>query len=147
VGRTILVQPVTRAFLGAIALGAVSAWGCRIPQGFDSPEAMARVDAALEATERGDRESLPHLIEMLDSDDPFVRLVGIRALERLTGETRGYRHDDPAADRRRAADRWAEWWTTQPESGAGRRGPESAPLAGEAAHRSEPVYPWGQQPA
>ena len=117
--------------------------GCRIPKGFDSPESMARVDAALEATDRGDMDSLPHLIEMLDSDDPFVRLVGIRTLERLTGETKGYRHDDPPADRRRAADAWAEWWLAQPNAQAQAGVAARTRIAGLGT----PGYPWADPDA
>lgn len=86
------------------------------PVGFDSPEPMGRVDAALLAAERGDRTAIPDLIRLLDSDDPLIRMVAIRSLERLTGETMGYRHDAPTLERRRAADRWTEWWLSLPES-------------------------------
>jgi len=36
----------------------------------------------------------------------------IRALERLTGQTRGYRHSDPAPVREEAIERWVLWWRT-----------------------------------
>jgi HEAT repeat protein len=84
--------------------------GCTpIPKGFDSPEPAARIEAAVDAADRGDRSAIPQLIGLLDSDDPATRLVAIRALERLTGQTLGYDHAGPEADRAAAVARWEDW--------------------------------------
>jgi hypothetical protein len=50
---------------------------------------------------------------MLDSDDPAARLVAIRALERITGQTLGYDHAGPEHERRLAVERWMEWEARQ----------------------------------
>lgn len=80
-----------------------------IPKGFDSPEPAARITAAVEAADRGDRSAIPALIGLLDSDDPATRLVAIRSLERLTGETLGYDHAALEAQREEAVLRWVDW--------------------------------------
>lgn len=84
--------------------------GCvEIPKGFDSPEPAARMEAAVSAAAEGDTSAIPDLIELLDSDDPATRLVAIRSLERLTGQTLGYDYAGPEAERAAAVERWVEW--------------------------------------
>lgn len=97
------------------------AGGCvPIPKGFDSPEPAARIEAAVEAADKGDRSKIPDLIALLDSDDPATRMVAIRALERLTGQTLGYDHAGSEAEREAAVGRWVEWssQTTDQSSGS-----------------------------
>ena len=73
---------------------------------FDSPNSAAKLYAIEKAARDGDRSALSDLVEQLDSHDPAVRLMAITALERLTGETYGYRHYDPPAERNAAIERW-----------------------------------------
>lgn len=74
--------------------------------GFNSPTPAARLYAVEYAAERGDRCAIKDIIELLDSDDPAVRLLAIGALERLTGRSYGYDHADPPMDRASAIRRW-----------------------------------------
>ncbi len=76
--------------------------------GFDSPSPGARLYAIEQAIRTGDTSKTTELVEQLDSDDPAVRLLAITALQRLTGETRGYRYDDPPVDRDKAIARWVD---------------------------------------
>ena len=69
--------------------------------------------AITEAAEKHDRAAIPNLIEMLDSDDPVVRLAAIRALEQLTGQTLGYDYADPEWKRKDAANAWQRWYQSQ----------------------------------
>ena len=102
--------------------------GCADPGsavGFDEADPAARLRAVREAgrEEKGDREggrTQRELVEMLDSDDPAERMLAIRALERLTGQTLGYEHAAGEAERREAVERWVEWCRER-EAG-GRRG-------------------------
>jgi hypothetical protein len=97
---------VAEASLAAAALAA----GCAAPPaGVDSPDPHERLRAVAEATRRGDREAVPALVRLLDSDDPAVRMFSIRALERLTGTTLGYDHAAPEASRREAVARWVTY--------------------------------------
>jgi HEAT repeat protein len=91
---------------GAALLGACAPPASR--GGFDSPDPAAKLYAIERAMRRGDRAAVPQLVEQLDSDDPAVRLLAISALERLTGQTYGYRHDDPPWQRQDAIRRWVE---------------------------------------
>jgi len=72
---------------------------------FDSADPAAK----LYAISHADRGDIPRLIEQLDSDDPAVRMYAIVALERLTGQRRGYSPYDPAHKRAPAVQRWADW--------------------------------------
>lgn len=84
--------------------------GCvEIPRGFDSPEPAARMQAAVDAAARNDRSAIPKIISLLDSDDPATRMVAIRSLERLTGQTLGYDHAAPETQRAQAIQRWVDW--------------------------------------
>ncbi|MCH9057864.1 MAG: hypothetical protein IIB55_04460 [Planctomycetes bacterium] len=84
--------------------------GCASPpKGFDSPVPANRMDAAVDAAAEGDRSAIPDLIGLLDSDDSLVRMVAIRSLERLTGQTLGYDHAAPEWRRDEAVERWVAW--------------------------------------
>ena len=84
--------------------------GCGSPStagGIDAPVSAARLAGIQAVAQSGDPDAAPMLIASLDSDDIAVRTAAIAALERLTGETLGYRADAPLAARRAATDRWA----------------------------------------
>jgi hypothetical protein len=89
--------------------------------GFDSANPASRlyaVDRSVRewrAARRGDaRPEVPAatrigLVECLGSDDPLLRMNAALALEEMTGETRGYRFDDPEVERQLAIERWSAW--------------------------------------
>lgn len=79
------------------------------PKGFDALAPEGRLNAIVQAAADRDTTAIPDLIRQLASDDAAVRLFAIRALERITGQTMGYRHDDPPWKRADAIDRWATW--------------------------------------
>ncbi|MEX2218332.1 MAG: HEAT repeat domain-containing protein [Phycisphaerales bacterium] len=108
-----------RAAAIVLALGTALLPACRKPpEGFESPAPDARLRAISKAAESSDRASVPHLIEMLGSDDPLVRMAAIHALEDLTGQTLGYEHWAPAHERREALQRWLKWNNPQAQPGA-----------------------------
>lgn len=76
--------------------------------GFDSPNPAAKMYAIESAARQGDRSAVRRIVEQLDSDDPAVRSLAIAALQRLTGETFGYRDFDPPDQRRLAIQRWRQ---------------------------------------
>jgi len=77
---------------------------------FDDVDPAARIQAIQDAAASNDRSAIPDLIRSLDSDDPAERMLAIRALEQMTGQTLGYEHWAPRADRAAAAQRWADWY-------------------------------------
>lgn len=93
----------------ATVVGVVSAGCGSAPAGFDAADPTQRLDASISAAARRDPEAVPDLIRLLDSDDPAVRLVAIRALERITGLTQGYDYAAPEAERAQAIERWVRW--------------------------------------
>ncbi len=71
-----------------------------------SGTAVQQATAAVKLAERGDEESIPRLVGLLDDGDPAVRMYAILALEHLTGETFGYKFYASQAERAAAVERW-----------------------------------------
>ncbi len=81
--------------------------------GIDDGDTGSRV-AAIQRVERStDRTSIPKVVECLASNDPVVRQAAYRCLRNMTGETLGYRPDDPPLMREQAVNRWVEWCRQQ----------------------------------
>jgi len=95
--------------LGLATMVGVASCSHSQPVGFDENTPSGRIRAILLAAESQDRSAIPDLVESLASDDPLVRLLAQRSLEDLTGESFGYSHADPPADRARAIERWTQW--------------------------------------
>ena len=76
----------------------------------DSVDPQARTIALSRIAESPSEGDIPVLIESLTSADPAQRMLAIRTLERMTGQTLGYRHYDPEWIRRDAVVRWRDWW-------------------------------------
>lgn len=134
-GRTPHSPPLApaAALLCVGTLGLLAPAGCSVPPpeaSFSSSSPQERVLALREAAARDHDDDYPALIAMLDSDDPAQRMFAQRALESRTGQTLGYSHADPEPDRRAAAARWADWWTSAEAASTSRT--DAAPLQGEA---------------
>ncbi len=89
---------------------------CSLPErevGFHSRDPAVRVQALREAIANNDRAAIPHLIAMLDSEDPALRMFAQHGLERMTGQRFGYDHASPPAQRGPAVDAWVAWWQAQ----------------------------------
>lgn len=78
--------------------------------GFNESNPAARLRAVRQAAQTEDPAAIRPLITRLDSDDPAERLLAIRTLERITGETMGYDHAAPRHERVAAVQRWATWY-------------------------------------
>lgn len=107
---------MTRTRRIATLLALACAGACSAPPqevGFDRQDPQARLLALRRAAAEGDRSAIPHLIAMLDADDPGIRMFAIGALEQMTGETMGYDHAAHERERREAVDRWVQWWRAQ----------------------------------
>lgn len=77
---------------------------------FDSPLPSRQTDALTSQAGLDDPSTIRGRIELLDSDDPLVRMLAQRSLERMTGETFGYDHAASQFERDRAIGRWVEWY-------------------------------------
>lgn len=91
---------------------AVWAAGCSGPRasegGFDSDNPAAKLYAIHDAGEKRDTDSIPHLVQALEDDDPAVRMMAIEALDRVTGTRLGYNPYDTLPERRVAVNRWVQ---------------------------------------
>jgi hypothetical protein len=95
---------------GVLPMLAAVLTGCAPSASFDSPDSTARLKAIQDAGASGDRASIPRLIEMLDSDDPAVRVMSIGVLEDMTGQDLGFDPYAEAPRRREAVERWEAWY-------------------------------------
>lgn len=101
-----------RLVLGGLAsCGLVAGAGCgsTVAPSFESVEPAARNAAIVEAARTNDATSAPELVRMLSSDDPTTRVLAIRTLEQLTGQTRGYDATGDEEERDQAIERWNAW--------------------------------------
>lgn len=107
------MRGTSRVAIFTLASASAGAVGCMPTVGvsadFDSALPQDRLAAVARARRTNDQEAVVPLIEMLMSDDPLIRLVASDTLKRLTNEDFGYDPGAPDADRRAAAERWAEW--------------------------------------
>jgi HEAT repeat protein len=128
-----------RLIILCAGFGALAGLGSCAPAategGFDAANPAAKLYAIQRAGLREDRSKIPQLIEQLDSDDPAVRLFAIEALERMTGERRGYKPYDPPHRRAEAVDRWVQAHRpADPPDSADGSDPDGAAAARAADH-------------
>jgi HEAT repeats len=71
-----------------------------------SQDVNERILAVREAAEKGDRGSVPALVDRLEDEDEAVRFFAILALEKITGSRFGYDYGQPAWRRARAVEKW-----------------------------------------
>ncbi len=133
-GHQYTCRPMVRPVMLAAAVCPLVSCGPTIRPSFDSPEPAARNAAIVAAARSGDRRAVPDLVRMLDSDDPATRLLAIRTLERLTGQTFGYDHAAERRDREPAVRRWREFAAVDPARPGADGGVRGGTGAGEARH-------------
>ncbi len=100
------------------AVAVLLACGCGGPppvRSVANPDPSGKVPAIKQAVRDNDRTKVPLLVKDLDSDDPAVRFYAIGGLQRLTGETFGYRYSDDEDRRKPALKRWQQWLAEQPK--------------------------------
>jgi hypothetical protein len=76
--------------------------------------AEIRRAAALACALTEAKQFIPQLIGLLDDRDPDVTRAARVALRALTSQDFGPASNADAADRKRAVDKWQEWWKKQP---------------------------------
>lgn len=104
-----------------VVLGGM-AGGCASPEsvvGFDEADTGARMRAIRQAASSGDESAVPGLIGRLESDDPAERLLAIRVLEKLTGQTQGFDYAASIEQRDASIRRWVEWYEGEHKVKAG----------------------------
>jgi hypothetical protein len=79
-----------------------------------------KIPAMKQAVDQRDVDDAGPMIKALESDDPAIRFYAIESLQRLTGQTLGYRYYEDRPRREPAVRRWKQWWAEQ----------QAAPAAG-----------------
>jgi HEAT repeat protein len=80
-----------------------------IVEDFQNEDPKVRISAIRRAGSEKLESSVPYLVDRLSDSEADVRMFAIVALEKITGETHGYRHYDDSASRNEAIDRWRRW--------------------------------------
>lgn len=106
---------------------ALLAPGCSLPGSsrnarLQDEDPSVRVTAAIEAGQAKDAQAVPLLVDRLGDSDADVRFFAIAALEKITGQTMGYKVYEAPALRQQAIERWRQWLAKQP---AGKQGTPS----------------------
>ena len=109
-----VVTLATAAGLLALLLVGCASEGACVTQ-LRSPLPQERFQAIVWLARHGSEKVLPNLIDLLMDEDPSVRWAAFSALSERTGETLGYRPEDPKGRRLEATTRWKEWWKKQQE--------------------------------
>jgi len=94
------------ALVGTACIGSLSGCVPTEPVSLQARDPVKRMEAIVDAAEEHDRSQIPGLVKLLDSDDPATRMLAIRSLEQITGETHGYDHAAPRYERDKAVDEW-----------------------------------------
>lgn len=105
-GRDILLRWV---WVSLAALSGCGGPGGDIASGLTSEDPARRAQAAVEAGRACRRDLAGLLVDRLTDNEPEVRLVAIVSLEKITGQTLGYRYYDEPACREQAVRRWRQW--------------------------------------
>ncbi|HEX4795004.1 MAG TPA: hypothetical protein VH370_14480 [Humisphaera sp.] len=79
------------------------------PRSVSDPDPADKIPAMKEAAQTHNQRAIPQMVADLDSDDPAVRLYSIDALQKLTGQTFGYRYYDDDEARKPAVAKWKQW--------------------------------------
>jgi hypothetical protein len=109
--------------------------GCNAPRGpfvVTNPDPASKIPAIKQVVRAKDLSAARQLVKDLDSDDGAVRFYAINGLERLTGETFGYRYFDDEDERKPALEKWQHWLGAQEQAHARPATNESSGSAADA---------------
>ncbi len=76
---------------------------------FQDENPAVRLRAVRQAGTTKDTTALPYLVDRLTDTESEVRFFAILALEKITGERKGYKYYGSGEDRAAAAGRWRDW--------------------------------------
>jgi len=78
-------------------------------QRLQSEDPSVRISAIVQAADEKDRKAVPYLVERLSDAESDVRFFAYISLQKITGQTMGYRYYDPPQERAEAVQRWRQW--------------------------------------
>jgi hypothetical protein len=105
------------AFASLALVVGFAACGCSAPRPdlyhrFQDEDPSVRAGAAVEAGRLKDPNAAPYLVDRLSDTESEVRFFAALALEKITGQTMGYRYYESSDRREEAIARWREWLKT-----------------------------------
>ena len=86
-----------------------------------------RMAAVLEAGRWKRIKAVPYLVDRLTDSEAEVRFAAIQALQKITGQTMGYRYYEPSTKRDEAARRWRKWLGEGEPAGVAASRPSTRP--------------------
>jgi outer membrane protein assembly factor BamB len=87
-----------------------------LKKGLADADETLRLEAALVLCNRGERDGLPVMADLLNSETPTTRTRTVSYLRRMTGKTFGYLAYETPAKRAEAVRKWREWVTSEGKS-------------------------------
>lgn len=102
--RAACASLVVLVFVTGLLFGGGCSFGSKTGLSSDYP--LERARAVVRLAEAGDRAAVYRLVDLLEDQDRAVRMYSILALERLCGDTFGYRYYQPESKRTEAVRRW-----------------------------------------
>ncbi|MEK6700680.1 MAG: hypothetical protein AABZ53_00310 [Planctomycetota bacterium] len=133
---------------GAMLLSAAGGCFASSERGVLSHDPAQRREAIVAAGASRDESAVVDLIARLDSQDPGERLLAIRSLEMITGETCGYDYAASPGERQSAILRWTDWAQEHDYAGPGAgAGPGSGTGNGSGPGGAKGGTPRGQEGA
>lgn len=112
-GSAAAVLGLLLATLALAACGETARRAVRPADDLVNPYSGVRMRAVGEVQRTGDLEQVPALIELLDDEDPGVRMAAGAALVELTGHDSGYEPWADAAERRAQVEAWRTRWAAR----------------------------------
>ena len=118
-----LVSQVRSIVFGCFIVSQLVVFGCAEPPEqlyaqLQDEDPTVRTSAIVQAARFKDTGSLSLLVDRLADPESDVRFFAIVALKKITGETMGYNHYDPPAERAEAIAKWREWLAKRSKSAA-----------------------------
>ncbi len=83
--------------------------GPELYQQFQDEDPAVRIKAIVQAGKLKDQKSVPYLVDRLTDSESDVRFFAIIALQKITGEDKGYKPWEPDAKRKEAVGRWRQY--------------------------------------
>jgi hypothetical protein len=90
-------------------LGGCQSHSGNLARQFRSDNPSERAAACVKAARLEDKAVLALLVERLEDVSEEVRLCAIQSLQRLTGQSLGYKHYQRRQQRQEAVARWRDW--------------------------------------
>ncbi|MFP4356410.1 MAG: HEAT repeat domain-containing protein [Phycisphaerae bacterium] len=100
----------------AVSIGVFLPAACRdggglqtLEQRLQHEDPHVRKEALVQAVEKNRTQALPYMVAALSDQDRVVRMTAILGLEKMTGQTLGYKYYQSWDQRQQGVEKWKRW--------------------------------------